>query len=100
MSETTDDLSKINFDSDWQCCQQTIDKIDDVTISTLTSMHDDYQWVSVKLPHNLEIKKKNYNCWYRKQFNWIISEEQPDQQIDLSFKSSKNDTNLNISDAT
>jgi hypothetical protein len=103
-----DDLENINFDSDWQCSYQpTINKVDNAAISTLTTMLDDYQWFLVELPHIVDIDKRNdtslinlCNWWYRKQFDWMLSDQLSQKQIYLTFESSHTDNNLNISNTT
>ncbi|UJR08606.1 hypothetical protein I4U23_012865 [Adineta vaga] len=93
MSVSNDDLSKINFDSQWECLQQSIDKFNDADILSLATMNDNYQWSSIKLPHfneqNNNSTMNSNDWWYRKQFHWISS----DQQVYLNFKPSQNTSN-------
>ncbi len=73
MSQDNEDSEDINFDSDWKycCLEQTIDP------SSLLNSVNNFQWLSVSLPHiiNKDLKINNSSNWcYRKIFNWIYSD--------------------------
>ncbi|CAF3767725.1 unnamed protein product [Adineta steineri] len=99
-------MTNMNFNSDWQCYQQTVDRIDDIAISPLTIMPDDHEWLSIELPHIVDIDKQNsdscikiHNWWYRKNFNGILSEQSSDAKIYLNFDLSTNDNSYSILNA-
>jgi hypothetical protein len=83
MSEDYEDSENINFDSNWECCYQQTNKM--INISSLSICEDNNHWLSIKLPHivNNDNIINSYNWWYRKQFNWIVS----DEKVDLMFDS-------------
>lgn len=109
MSTDNNDLTNIDFDHDWQCyCRSTCKYTDDV-IDVLSSnvLYSNRQWSSVTLPHIIDSTPQDnhnitgsYEWWYRKQFDWILSDQQQQEnQVYIIFESSnsKHDSNtLNI----
>jgi len=92
MSEDYEDSENINFDSNWECyCQQT-NKI--INISSLLICEDNDHWLSIRLPHIVNNNNiiSSYNWWYRKQFNWIVS----DEKVDLMFDSNTSNIKATI----
>ena len=92
MSTSNDDRSKINFDADWECFQQTNGDI----LNTAT-IYENHQWSSITLPHfdqqNSGSEVQAHKWWYRKEFHWIAS----GQQVHLYFKQSTDENNSNAS---
>jgi hypothetical protein len=98
MSADKQHLTNIDFDQDWQCCcRQTNDDV--IHLSSLTMTDDTHQWSSITLPHIDSTSTQHdsnitnsYNWWYRKQFDWILS----DQQVFLTFEDENNSPTSNI----
>jgi len=84
-------LTYIDFDNDWKCyCQQPNDRTDEKAIvSAANNINIDQYWSSIELPHIIDtIKPDKWSCkwWYRKQFDWILTNEQCEQQVYLNLE--------------
>jgi len=86
----------INFDENWSCYHDATIDNDDMVISALTNATDDLNWSPLVLPHLVTVDRESTTnnkldkWWYRKQFEWIQSEQQLIQSVCLTFKSSDN----------
>jgi hypothetical protein len=102
MSTSKCDSINIDFDADWQCYStQTTDNVNDLSFLTVTN--DNHRWLSLTLPHiDNDVTKadhqisNSYNWWYRKQFDWIFSNQQTEQRVFLTFTSSNDQHKSNI----
>ncbi|CAF1422621.1 unnamed protein product [Rotaria sp. Silwood1] len=98
MEAHQEDLTNINFDTDWQCyCQLTNEE------NMVTTAHNadiNHGWSSINLPHILDINKSRkfketnlYRWWYCKQFDCTSI----DKHIHLIFESYDDQNDSSIS---
>lgn len=71
----------IDFDHNWSYSQRTTTNDDDYV-----SVVNNSNWLPIDLPHIITREKEN-NHWYRKQFQLIQADQQFNQTILLTFKS-------------
>ncbi|CAF2655037.1 unnamed protein product [Rotaria sp. Silwood2] len=91
METNPKDLTYIDFNNDWKCyCQQSNDNTDEKTIvSNANNINIDQDWSSIELPHIIDtIQRNKRSCkwWYRKQFEWTLTNEQCEQRVYLNFE--------------
>ncbi|CAF2847104.1 unnamed protein product [Rotaria sp. Silwood2] len=91
METNPKDLTYIDFNNDWKCyCQQSNDNTDEKTIvSNANNINIDQDWSSIELPHIIDtIQRNKRSCkwWYRKQFEWTLTNEQREQRVYLNFE--------------
>jgi hypothetical protein len=98
MSSNKDHFENIDFNLNWEYCCRS--KIDDISSSSTSKDSD--RWLSVTLPHLINTDKQqdsdnSYNCWYRKEFYWILSNQQSAEQVYLTFEpiDAKDELNIN-----
>ncbi|CAF3768930.1 unnamed protein product [Rotaria sordida] len=90
MTTNHKELTNINIDNDWECyCQPLDDEADEKTIvSTANDINTNQYWSSIELPHIINTVKRPCKWWYRKRFDWILINQQYEQQFYLNFQSS------------
>ncbi|CAF0872638.1 unnamed protein product [Adineta steineri] len=104
MSADKDKQSKIKFGHEWYyCCLPLVDTNINIHDITNSNNNDDYQWSPIQLPHTIindeesndTIDKKQYNWWYRKQFEWKTCPNDSDYRFYLSFESLNDESSVN-----
>lgn len=107
MMKNSNDLTNINFDSNWKCYYQF--SSDKMMVSAANNFETDHRWSSVELPHiDVMIKRQkheelnSYQWWYCKEFNGISTDKRSEQQLYLMFETcdgfNNNSVSSNITD--
>jgi len=93
MMANSNNLTNIDFDSNWKCYYQFSN--DKTMVSTANNFETDHRWSSVELPHIAVMIKQqkheeinSYQWWYCKEFNGISTDKRSEQQLYLMFETS------------
>lgn len=102
MAKQNEDLEDISFDADWEYCslQQTSTNSSIIPPLIPSNSLDSSQWLPVSLPHLIDEDLKinnSLNWWYRKKFNWILSDQISEEGvIHLVFQSNSSSITASV----